>query len=311
MDGETQDRAGPSEAGRRMRPASPAARPLHRGAKVTPPPLNARMSDLMPLASICDRALDVAPDGTFRFTIGPAAESPVHMTSVPGQLTLGIRDMFADWTQRPAALEIRPLDQAPAPEFTDQDILDATYRDLPPYVHFWSGFPNVWFGGLSGNFLTPVQGRAGSLAGFIAALSFDLGAEEAIVVTMEPADAAYTGFQIIDPWMIGPDVRSNQVCLNRSQSAPNADGSVTYVISQSDPGVTNWLCTGGISEGFGILRWQAVPGTEPFDLLGLAHDFRVIKLSEVAGLPGIPRVTPQQRQQQMAQRAREYDTRVT
>jgi hypothetical protein len=284
---------------------------LHRGAKVTPPPLNGKMSDLMPLASISDRALNVAPSGTFRFTIGPEVESPVHMSTEPGRLTLGFRDMLADWTQRPSSLELRPLDQVAPAHFTDQDILDAAYHDLPPYVRFWSSFPNVWFGGLSGNVITPVQGRTGGLAGFIAALSFDLADEEAIVVTMEPAGAAYTGFQVIDPWLIGSDVRSNQVCLNRSQSTPSADGSVTYVISHSDPGVANWLSTGGLGEGFAIMRWQAVPASEPFDPLALARDFRVLKLSEVADLPGVPRFTPAQRQQQMTRRAAEYDTRVT
>nr|MDT0666881.1 hypothetical protein [Micromonospora sp. DSM 115978] len=44
---------------------------LHRGNKVTPPPMNQKMSDLMPLASITEKDLRIASDGSFRLTIGP------------------------------------------------------------------------------------------------------------------------------------------------------------------------------------------------------------------------------------------------
>ena len=284
---------------------------LHRGAKVTPPPIDGKKSDLTPLASISDQHLDLASDGSFRLTVGPTVESPVHLTSEPGLLTLGFRDMLSDWTQRPCSLQLRPIDDFPPRHFTDEDILRAAYRDLPPYISFWSNFPNIWFGGLSGNIITPAQGRNGSLAGFMAALSFDLTSEEAIIVTMAPGGAGYTGIQIMDPWMLSADVKRHQVSLNLSQSAPNKDGSFTYVVSQSDPGVANWLSTAGQGEGLGILRWQAVTGATSPDPADLVTGFRVVKLSEVADLPDLPRVTPKQREERMAARQQEYDTRVT
>jgi hypothetical protein len=283
---------------------------LHMGAKVTPPPMDPKKSDLTPLASISDRDLVIAPDGSFRFTIGPKPESAVHMTSKPGQLTLGFRDMLSDWHQRPCSLELRSLDDLPPQHFTDADILRATYKDLPPYIRFWSGFPEGWFGGLKGNQITPVQIRNGSLAGCIAAMSFKLAPDEAIIVTMVPAGAAYTGFQIIDPWMISADVTRHLVCLNLSQSAPNADGSFTYIISPTDPGVCNWLATAGISEGLGILRWQAVPNAASLNPAHLTRDFRVMKLSELAGMKELPRVTPRQRKAQMKARVEGYSQRV-
>jgi hypothetical protein len=283
---------------------------LHKGAKVTPPPMDGKKSDLTPLVSISDRDLNIAPDGTFRFTVGPNIESPVHMTSQPGVLTLGFRDMLSDWSQRPCSLELRPLDNISPQSVTDQDILRAAYKDLPPYISFWSRFPDTWFGGLKGNVISPVQVRNGSLAGFIAALSFDLAADEAIVVTMVPGGAGYTGFQIIDPWMIGADAKRHPVSLNLSQSAPNADGSFTYVISQSDPGAANWLSTAGQGEGLGIIRWQAVPHIADLNPADLTRDFRVIKLSELTRMPGLPRLTHEQRTAQMAARVRGYNTRA-
>ncbi|UGQ15055.1 hypothetical protein LO772_16700 [Yinghuangia sp. ASG 101] len=295
----------------------PARRPaqvtleLHKGAKVTPPPMDGNFSDLMPLASITDRDLDVASDGTFRFTVGPEPESPVHMVAKPGVLTLGIRDMLADWSgQVPCALELRPLDAVTPREFTDEDILRATYKDLPPYVAFWSGFPEVWFGGLKGNVISPGHTRTGSLAGFTVAIGYDLAPDEAVVVTMDPTRAAYTGFQVMDPWMISADSTRHQVSLNNSQSTPDADGTVTYVIAAADPGVANWLSTAGQHSGLALMRWQAVPDAGSIDPASLARGFRVVKLADVAGL-GLPRVTPERRAAQLAARIAGYKVRTS
>ena len=280
---------------------------LHRGTKVSPPPMDSKKSDLTPLASISDRDLDIAQDGTFRFTIGPVPAAGVHMTSAPGYLSLGFRDMLTDWSQRPSELELRSLDSTPQRDVSDEDLLRAIYQDLPPYIRFWSGFPEMWFGGLHGNMITPVQGRNGSLSGFIAALSYDLTDDEAIVVTMDPKNAGYTGFQLLDPWMIGADVTRHQVSLNTSQSQANSDGTITYVISKSDPGIRNWLSTSGLSQGLGIVRWQAVPGRA--DIEEFVRSFEVVKHAELSEMPGLSRLTPQQRAQQLSDRAEAYGMR--
>jgi hypothetical protein len=108
--------------------------------------------------------------------------------------------------------------------------------------------------------------------------------------------------------MIAPDARKYQVCLNISQVAPNADGTVTYVIAISDPGAANWLDTSGLKDGLGIIRWQNVPPEMTAD--GLIRDVRVIKLAEVAAIPGLPMLTPTQRTKQLAARKPDYETRV-
>ncbi len=43
---------------------------------------------------------------------------------------------------------------------------------------------------------------------------------------------------------------------------------------------------------------------------GLMRGFRVIKLADVAKLPGVARVTPKQRQAQLAKRAAEWAYRL-
>ncbi|MCK9901828.1 hypothetical protein CC117_22400 [Parafrankia colletiae] len=292
----------------------PAHRPaqlnieLHRGTKVTPPNM-VNNTDLTPLASITDRDLQIAPDGSFRITIGPKEESPVHLLSAPGLLSLGSRDMLADWDQRPTWMELRPLDDTEPTPLDVAQIRQAVYRDLPNYLLFWANFPNVWFGGLQGNRVSPGHTRTGSMAGFTVALSWDLRPGQAIVVTTDPVGAAYTGFQLMDPWMLGPNAKEHQVSLNLAQTMPNPDGTFTFVLAHEDPGVANWLDTTGLGEGLGLIRWQAAPPGASIDPAVLVRDFRVVSLADVDGLD-LPRVTAEQRTAQLTARAAGYHSRT-
>jgi hypothetical protein len=151
------------------------------------------------------------------------------------------------------------------------------------------------------------MGRTGGW-GFVAGLRYDLKPDEAMIVTTTRGGARYTGFQLNDPWMMQPDARRHQVCLNSSQTKWSDDDSATYVIAANDPGVANWLDPSGVTSGLGILRWQAVPDGATKE--GLIRDVRVIKLSEIAGLQ-LPRVTSSERRREIANRATAYASRVT
>jgi hypothetical protein len=163
-------------------------------------------------------------------------------------------------------------------------------------------------GGLKPNsFARPMKRNSGW--GFVSGLRFQLAPDQALVVTTTRGAARYTGFQLIDPWMIAPDARRFQCCLNLSQVTPDADGAVTYVISQTDPGVANWLDPAGLHDGLGIMRWQNIPAGLTGD--GLVRDFRVVTPAQAQRLPGVARVTPEQRRRRLAQRVSAYNTRVT
>lgn len=264
-------------------------------------------ADIHNAAMISDKELVVAPDGSFRITLGGKARGPNHL-NIPGSgpCVIGGRDILADWRQRAARLEIRRLDPVKPEPFTLDMLRGHVVRDLEGYVRFWSNFPNIWFGGLKPNTHSPPQARPGGW-GFVSGMNFHLAPDEALVVTRAPGAAKYMGFQIIDPWMIAPDARTRQVCLNNTQSIPNSDGTYTYVIAATDPGVANWLDTTGWRDGYGIMRWQQVPAEMTNE--GLIRDFRVVKTSEIAAM-NLPRVTPAQRRAAIAARGPAYNTRV-
>jgi hypothetical protein len=246
--------------------------------------------------------------GRFRITVGGEPDGPNHL-AIPdsGLLTIGVRDVLADWKLRPAALTINRLDKVDPQPFGIREVRELVLRDLKGYIAFWANFPNIWFGGLKPNAHSPAQKRPGGW-GFVAGLNFHLAPDQAMVVTTSSGGAKYTGFQLNDPWMIAPDARTHQVCLNISQVTPNADGTVTYVISASDPGVANWLDATGLQDGLGIMRWQAVPPDLTSD--GLIREVRVITLPEARNLPGVPRVSPAERRATLVRRKHDYETRT-
>jgi hypothetical protein len=97
----------------------------------------------------------------------------------------------------------------------------------------------------------------------MAGVRYDLKPGEVFLLTLKQGRAAYLGVQTADPWFLAADARRHTASLNTSQAEPNGDGTYTYVVAAEDPGVANWLDTGGLSQGLALPRWQAVPAGEP------------------------------------------------
>ena len=72
------------------------------------------------------------------------------------------------------------------------------------------------------------------------------------------------------------DYRYTTTSLNNRTAARSADGDWVLVIPPTDPGVPNWLDTGGRREGYMLVRW--VLADDP------PHPTRVVE----AGRPGRP-----------------------
>jgi hypothetical protein len=91
-----------------------------------------------------------------------------------------------------------------------------------------------------------------------------IGPNQALRITIFPArgGARYWGLTLVNPWMESYEYRQRTVCTNDQLAARNPDGSWTVVIAHRDPGVPNWLDTGGRSEGYALIRW-VLPATLP------------------------------------------------
>jgi hypothetical protein len=92
---------------------------------------------------------------------------------------------------------------------------------------------------------------------------YELRDGEALLIEVEvPVTPAYSGIHLANLWGESHDYANRVTSLNGFQSEASADGRLRYVVAHRDPGVPNWLDTGGRSEGYALIRW-VLPATLP------------------------------------------------
>ncbi|KRE33873.1 hypothetical protein ASG82_20720 [Mycobacterium sp. Soil538] len=137
---------------------------------------------------------------------------------------------------------------------------------------------------------------------------FDLADDQALVVTVDPGNAGYFTVPVTDLWTITGDYRNEQTSLNNAQARPNADGTFTLVISPTDPGVENWVSTGGLNRGTLSLRFQDLDLASPDSPTVRSVVVPLSQLLEVLP-PGTTVITAAERTAQLARRKAGYDVR--
>ena len=86
---------------------------------------------------------------------------------------------------------------------------------------------------------------------------FDLAPDEALILETEvPQQCFYWSFQLTDERWSSVDWMNRQTSLNGFQAKRDKDGKFRAVISARDPGVPNWLDTGGLERGVIQGRWK-------------------------------------------------------
>ena len=108
--------------------------------------------------------------------------------------------------------------------------------------------------------MTPPRSTPGGLATqFSSAGHFDLGEDQAMIVTVPaagPATAPYQGIQLGSMWYVSLDYINHQTSLTADQARIDPDSQLRFVISERDPGVANWLELTGHRRGYVQIRWQ-------------------------------------------------------
>lgn len=252
--------------------------------------------------------LDKDADGRFHFTVGPdaAGDRTNHLQTRPGAARLiFVRDSLQDWSaETPVSLSVtRTAGPGAAARSDDQQIAEAITA-IEVSIDYWIRLMPHWF---STAFNVVAPGRAKNFSYTQQATSearFRLAADEALVVTLDPCGARYLGVQLADPWGASMDYGAHLSSLNQHQAHRSADGTITYVVSLSDPGVHNWLDPARLEQGTMLHRWQGLPeGAFPSERSVRAA--RVVSFDQLDSvLPAdMRRVTPAERRQQLSQRA--------
>ncbi|CDQ45121.1 MAG: hypothetical protein PGN30_24995 [Mycolicibacterium neoaurum] len=200
-----------------------------------------------------DRKLDIAADGTFEWRFTP---------DKPAQLV--IREVYNDWSAQRGAFAIARTDTAgTAPEPLSKELIEKRFsvagKQLVQRVKTWLQFPKWFYDNLPVNTLTAPRLTPGGLATQYSSVGhYDIAGEQAIIITLPVTDAPYLGFQLGSLWYISLDYINHQTSLNGTQAQADPDGKIRIVVSEGNPGVTNWCETLGHRKGYLQFRWQRV-----------------------------------------------------
>lgn len=139
---------------------------------------------------------------------------------------------------------------------------------------------------------------------------FNLADNEALVITLTPGTAEYFNVPVTNAWTLSPDYTTGApTSLNNAQAIANPDGSYTLVVSKTDPGLANWVSTGGLNQGTTFARWQ---GLDPNATVQPTLTTQVVTLDQLKSVLPSTTVyyTAEQRAQQIAERQSGYTLRT-
>ena len=238
--------------------------------------------------NVADRELGLQEDGTFSLVFSVTEPSPnvlqgARWVPVPDDTSaLVVREYFADRaSERPARLQIERIGPARPPAAPTDELLAEKYasaaftiakmftlhRTVKPEM---LDHPN--------EFLTAEGEELGSenttpdnlyMIG-----SWRLEDDQALVVDLEPPETRFWNFTLANVWHECIEPRRRATSLTCAHAQGGADGRVRIVVAHEDPGVPNWIDTGGRRRGFMVVRWLDNPAPPPVDT-------KVAQLSEL------------------------------
>lgn len=204
--------------------------------------------------------MDIAADGSFAITIdeNPAEDRRNHIQTRPGADFLMIRDALGDWLAQSAnALTVRRLDSA---EPLSEDAMAQRAAKIAI-----EGVYYTYYCTRSGNGQPPNQVRPPMSSAAFGGMATQAGTkgnlelqpDDALIVRCNAAGAAFRNVTLTDAFHMSVEYWNRTSSFNMTQMAPDEDGDFTFVVAHRDPGVHNWLDTGGLVRTIFGMRWQA------------------------------------------------------
>lgn len=272
------------------------------------------------------RNLKVNPDGTYVITMDPQAANgrSNHLQTTRDTMYLFIRNSHVEWRQKPHALRVRRLDPPAAPPMTYEEKVAMAARltvdDVPTSCMYQRMLQIQPL-----NVATPVVMSAevgGSAVQKLTVGRLDLQDDEAFVFNVKPGGSRYWNVIRYNWWFTTGDFWSKTASLNTSQSVADEDGSYTYVFSNRDPGIHNWIDTDGMQHTKYVVRFRQLPEEESdFWTPGAGYsrhkpggnpevDGKVVKFSQLGqALPGgVKRINAADRSAQIKKRIKDYNS---
>ncbi len=263
------------------------------------------------------KTLHLDADGRFEISVDSdeKGDRPDHVRSSPKAVEFYIRDVVMDWAnERLNELSIERLGGEPkkAARTYDQKFDDAVAmltKNIDNTIR-WNA--QTLDKAKNGFDFTIDRDSDGALRNQMYIMgNFMLADDEALVIDVDLGGASYFIAPITNWWGTTNDIEHRTSSLNLAQAVKNVDGgTVTFVLSQKDPGVFNWLDTCDMPEGILTLRWAEFVNDRAGE--SLAAKGAVVKLDQLDKIlpSGTRRVTPEERKAQQKDRAASYAWRI-
>ena len=267
------------------------------------------------VAVLNGRTMEVGSDGSFTITVDsdPAGDRPNHVQTTPEAHEFYIRDVLLNWDRDDANhLDVERLGKPPSiPARTLDEQAEATAEMMAHFANFTGKLSHGVYKMAPNNFnLAWSADKVGAMRNQVYVMGrFDLSPGEAFVVDVSDGGAEYFTVPLSNIWGTTLNIVDRTGSLNKAQSTPNGDGTYTYVIAPTDPGVANWIDSDGLLEGILTLRMAEFGGDGPAPDLGARG--RVVKLDQLERqVEGLRRVSESERAVELADRRAAYLRRL-
>jgi len=302
----------------RIIPVQQGGRYVIRGQRQAIPPsyvtyqLVADTNTSITVGSLEQRDMEIMADGSFTITLddAPAGGRRNHIQLTPDALYVFVRDSMGDWKQTPDALRVERLNPPVRGPLSADELAYRAAR----IMHIGVAADYYWIRMILNipvqTMLKPMM--TGATGGLVTQVSsaghFELADDGAVVITLDPVNAAYRSLVLYDLWNRSLDYRNHQSHLNDATIEPDADGRTTCVIAIRDPGIHNWLDSTGLHEVQLGVRWQGIPGNT---LVSPKIETRLVNISDLAtAIPaGVRKTTAAQRRRDIVERQQLFDRR--
>ncbi|MGV0747707.1 hypothetical protein [Mycolicibacter minnesotensis] len=210
-------------------------------------------------------------DGSYTITFSPTPHDG-NWIDTTGAETMLIRNSIGDAGLPHDFFSLQQEGVAPTyhlPFLSDEQLttlLSNVARDIPTtnadaVYYDQTAIPNK----LPVNWMTPVASSTTAINGLMPGQystmgHFRLDDDEALIIKVPNLDARYSGLELANAWGQNVPIVTAQGSLNSTQTFADPDGYTYYVVSAKDPGVANWIDTGGLANGMLGVRWQGVEG---------------------------------------------------
>ena len=247
--------------------------------------------------------LGLGPGDRFEIVLSSTAHPGRWIELHPDASFVHVRDYYFDWqAAEPATFVLERLDAPTTPRPAVDTagvaaILDSAADEIEHSLTFWSGYQQRMLADQPANeFGVPAPAGRGVLDILYSHAGVSLADDEALVVTLEQADAPMWDIQLYNrPWYEALDFANRVTCLNHRLAHVDDEGAVRIVISNRDPGLANWLDTEGRADVLATIRWWRA--AEPPRLV-----HAVVPVDSLGSLD-LPRVNPAERETDIRRRS--------